>query len=219
MSLKNQLIFSADSLSGTEGPAEATKVALRVTPFDNFIYLSTARTLFKFEAFRRDAYPHSIPPIAMQYAFAQDMLRLPEVKKLDQEDRFLSRWLMDSNYRHGVQTARENAKANRKPYEKAFHEEITQGFLRLQEWGEISMVFTSRLLQDIQEIMEDGTRKSCEELLILRARVKTQMDLEENGRFSYRHGSQWDLNPDLKEAYPQFVKWLWFGRLGFHFED
>lgn len=59
------------------------------------------------------------------------------------------------------------------------------------------MVFASRLLQDIQEIMGDGTQKSYEELLDLRSIVHTQLDIEEDGKVSYARGSQWDFNMDL----------------------
>ena len=97
------IIFSADAFEQGICPEARlnSKDSLRITPFDDFIYLSTARILMKFAyladlpADRGLQYPFPCPPLRSSYILRPDLLGTPEMDKREQEDLFLSRFVMD----------------------------------------------------------------------------------------------------------------------------
>ena len=79
------IIFYADSFSRGKDPVAelASTESLRITPFDNFIYLPTARILLKYAqvAAIKPQYPPPISPIRMSYCCRPELLELSEIKK------------------------------------------------------------------------------------------------------------------------------------------
>lgn len=97
------IIFYADAFEQGICPEARlnSKDTLRITPFDDFIYLSTARILMKF-TYLADLpadcglqYPFPCPPLRFGYISRPDLLGTPEMDKREQEDLFLSRFVMD----------------------------------------------------------------------------------------------------------------------------
>lgn len=79
------IIFFAESFAKGENPEEAfaSSDRLKITPFDEFVYLSTARILIKLEqtAAMKIAYPQPVPSVRFSYLSPPDLLDLPQVKK------------------------------------------------------------------------------------------------------------------------------------------
>ncbi|KAA6408554.1 MAG: hypothetical protein FRX48_07636 [Lasallia pustulata] len=149
-----------DSVAGSGYPSVE---ALKITPFDEFLYLPTARILMKFEriASFKVAYPQPIPPIKMSYLALPELLQTPEIQRWDKEDEFLSQHLMDQWFFEDIR----KAIAQTRGMEPPVMDELSQGFRKLSREGEVStwIVFGSRVLLDIQEILGDEIVRSHKE--------------------------------------------------------
>ncbi|KAF8855489.1 hypothetical protein BDZ45DRAFT_502211 [Acephala macrosclerotiorum] len=138
-------------------------LSLQVTPFDNFIYLPTARSLMKFETFAKikAAFPQPVTHAHMSYMFDQNMLNQPEVQKMEAEDTFLCQYMMEMTFNDMTATAGVQFKMGitkpdmNYPVEGLAKDEFTRGFYNLTKRREISswFVFACRILVDIQEIL------------------------------------------------------------------
>ena len=93
------IIFFAESFVRGKDPSQVLGIdeSLKITPFDEFIYLSTARILIKFEqiAAMKIAYPQPVPSVRMLYLTRPDLLELPQIRKWEEEDEILSQLLME----------------------------------------------------------------------------------------------------------------------------
>lgn len=104
-------IFYADSIDLGEDPEEklAPNESLRVTPFDNFVYLPTAQVLMKLakfqEVLRVAKWPPPIPPMRFSNISRPELLQLPGMAELEEADRIpiqtlLDLFLKDDNKEH-----------------------------------------------------------------------------------------------------------------------
>ena len=140
------VIFFAESFAKGENPEEAfaSSDRLKITPFDEFIYLSTARILIKFEqiAAMKIAYPQPVPSVRFSYLSRPDLLDLPQVKKWEEEDEFLTQLLMELSLNDNVLKAQEEFSGHKAP----LTDEITRAFYNLRRGGEVRYVFSSLVL-------------------------------------------------------------------------
>ncbi|KAH8678639.1 hypothetical protein BGZ60DRAFT_358773, partial [Tricladium varicosporioides] len=95
------VIFYPDAFGQGQGPKSqtASNDFLQPTPFDDFIYLSTAKTLMKY------AYVHSFPskppyplpsaPLRAAFVSQPDLLGTPYMDKKEREDALLSQLMID----------------------------------------------------------------------------------------------------------------------------
>lgn len=95
-------ILYEDSFNKGEDPEAklASNESLKLSPFDNVVYLPVARTLVKCQKFvakeTNAAYPQPIIPFRFSYISRPELLELPETKRMEVEDLLLIQILMDS---------------------------------------------------------------------------------------------------------------------------
>ncbi|CAL8575762.1 hypothetical protein XPA_001666 [Xanthoria parietina] len=189
------LIFYTESFKNGQDPTKLLESdeSLKITPFDEFIYLSTARILIKFQQMSalKIAYPQPVPSVRMSYLSRPDLLDLPQVKKWEEEDEFLSQLLMDMSLDDTVSKAMKEINKDRKA---PAVDELTKGFYKLRREGEVStwIVFAARVLLDIRDIMgKDMSRGHQEQAAAGRAAFKTlDMTVEGNGALTPK-GLRW----------------------------
>lgn len=150
------LIFYAESFSKGEDPETklASNESLKITPFDDFIYLPTARTLMKFQRLTelKIDYPQPVPTFRFSYISRPELLELPETKKTEKEDLLLSQILIDSSLSDVVRGDLAKRTGSKPPIE----DEFSNGLELLRKVGEISVwiVFASRIVLDIHDILD-----------------------------------------------------------------
>lgn len=189
------LIFYTESFKNGQDPTKLLESdeSLKITPFDEFIYLSTARILIKFQQMSalKIAYPKPVPSVRMSYLSRPDLLDLPQVKKWEEEDEFLSQLLMDMSLDDNVSKAMKEINNDRKA---PAVDELTKGFYKLRREGEVStwIVVAARVLLDIRDIMgEDMSRGHQEQAAAGRGAFKTlDMTVECNGALT-PEGLRW----------------------------
>ncbi|KAI4279291.1 MAG: hypothetical protein L6R38_005073 [Xanthoria sp. 2 TBL-2021] len=189
------LIFYAESFKNGKDPNKMLESdeSLKITPFDEFIYLSTARILIKFEQISsfKIAYPQPVPSVRMSYLSRPDLLDLPQVKKWEEEDEFLSQLLMEMSLDDTVSKAMKEINRDRKA---PAVDELTKGLYKLRREGEVStwMIFAARILLDIRDIMgEDMSRGHQEQVAAGRAAFeRLDMTVEGNGALTPK-GLRW----------------------------
>lgn len=177
------LIFYADSFSKGDDPEMRMKSDfLKLTPFDDFIYLSTARTLIKFEqlASMKLAYPQPVPECRISYVSRPELLELPEVKKWEVEDRRLSQLLMDMTFHDTFRDAMVHVRQQ----DTQVEDELNNALLKLRKEGEVSVwiVFASRILLDIQEILGREAGEAYKKLRDAGAAASSILDLKVEGQ-------------------------------------
>lgn len=159
-------IFYADSFSKGEDPEAklASNESLRITPFDDFIYLPTARTLMKFQRFMEmgAGYPQPIPPFRFNYISRPELLELTETKEKEKEDLLLSQILIDSSLNDVIRDELAEQVGQKPPVE----DEFSNGLESLRKAGEISVwvVFASRMVLDIQDILGKDVERGYDNL-------------------------------------------------------
>ncbi|KAK5692860.1 hypothetical protein LTR97_010336 [Elasticomyces elasticus] len=95
------VIFSADAIRSDKDPEEALRSPerLKILPFDEFIYLPTARTLMKFASMRDllhlDTWPPPVPPMRFSYIINPALLESPRLQKYEREDKLLTQFMLD----------------------------------------------------------------------------------------------------------------------------
>ena len=176
-------IFCVESLSKGEDPKAKllSSDSLKITPFDDFIYLSTARTLMKFArmAELKVEYPQPVPRARFSYISRPELLELPEIKKWEAEDEFLSQMLMDLSLNDHIANAMKKNHQN----ELLVLDHLGQGLLQVREKHKVAVwtVFASRLLLDVQEILGDRVGTSYQELLTAAKLAEKTLDLKTEG--------------------------------------
>ncbi|KAL8638237.1 MAG: hypothetical protein Q9226_009011 [Calogaya cf. arnoldii] len=142
--------------------------SLQATPFDDFIYLSTARILMKF-TFIADLppgcdlpYPAPCPPLRFSYISRPELLGTPEMNRKEEEDSMLSQLIID---RQLWNTCKQEGFPGRSPPPP--EDELSESLDRLTKQGILSaaLVFEARIYLDIREIMGDDIGRGHQDLL------------------------------------------------------
>ena len=177
------IVFYADAFQQGICPEARlnSRETLRITPFDDFIYLSTARILMKF-TFLADLpkdcdlpYPVPCPPLRFGYISRPDLLGTPEMDKKEQEDLTLSRFIIDKQLWNGWREAGSEL-FSPPPVE----DEFSKALDRLTKDGVLSvaLVFEAQMFLDIQEIMGDDVQRGHQDLLRATNRIDKIMNLK-----------------------------------------
>ena len=180
------IIFYADAFE--QGVCPETRIgtneALRITPFDDFIYLSVARILMKF-TFVANApkgaldwqYPLPAPPMRFGYISRPELLEEPGMPEKEDEDRILSQLIIDQ---HLWRTIRETTRQLHQDYPPPVEDELSIGLERLMLEGEITVatVFAARIYLDIQKIMKDKVGNGLKDLLATTSDIDRIMNLK-----------------------------------------
>ena len=159
-------IFYEDSYARGECPEKklASNESLRLTPFDDFIYLPTARTLSMFQRMMTLGvpYPQPMPPFRFSYIARPELLELPEIKKAEQEHLLLSQILIDSSLIDLLIPVLTKQRRREAPLE----DEFSDGLLKLRKEGEVSawIVFASKVILDIHDILGADVTRGYREL-------------------------------------------------------
>lgn len=189
-------IFYEDSFAKGEDPEEklASDEHLRLTPFDDLIYLPTARTLLNFRRVMRFQidYPQPLPPYRFNYIARPELLKLPETKKAEQEHLFLSQFLMDSSLNDVIKPGFGKVRGRESPPE----DEFSDGLLKLRKEGEVSawIVFASRVILDINDILGEDVKWGYEELYQTGAAATKTLDFQSEGNERVPGGLCWHTN-------------------------
>ncbi len=176
-------IFYEDSFARGEDPEEklASNESLRLTPFDDFIYLPTARALLNFQRMMRLGidYPQPLPPFRFNYISRPELLELPETKKAEQEHLLLSQILMDSSLNDLIKPGLKKQRGREPPPE----DEFSNGLLKLRKEGEVSawIVFASRVILDINEILGEDVKRGYRELCQAGSAATKTLDFKTEG--------------------------------------
>jgi hypothetical protein len=96
-------IFNSESLRQGEDPdahIDSDKALdLEITPFKEFMYLPTGRTLMKIaqmrNIFEKGAYPLPIPPMRFSYIARPELLESPRMRKFEEEDETICQLIQD----------------------------------------------------------------------------------------------------------------------------
>ena len=174
------VIFHADALAKGDDVDErlSSSDTLKITEFDEFIYLSTARILMKYEriaSFKIEQYPIPVPPVRMSYISRPELLILPEVKRWEEEDVRLTQMLMDMSSHDILQKVFKDRK-------EPVQDEISTGLHKLRN-GELSVwiVFAARVCLDIQAILGKKVGKPYETLKTAANAASTVLDMRVEG--------------------------------------
>ena len=179
----SMVIFYEDAFARGEDPEEklASNESLRLTPFDDFIYLPTARALLNFQRMIKLGidYPQPLPPFRFNYISRPELLELPETKKAEQEHLLLSQILMDSSLNDLIKPGLKKERGREPPPE----DEFSDGLLKLRKEGEVSawIVFASRVILDINEILGEDVKRGYKELCQAGAAATKTLDFKAEG--------------------------------------
>lgn len=174
------VIFHADALAKGDDVDKrlSSSDTLKITEFDEFIYLSTARILMKYEqisSFKIEQYPLPVPPVRMSYISRPELLVLPEVKRWEEEDVRLTQMLMDMSSHDIFQKVFKDRK-------EPVQDELSTGLHKLRN-GEVSVwiVFAARVCLDIQAILGKEVGKPYETLKTAANAASAVLDMRVEG--------------------------------------
>lgn len=174
------VIFHADALAKGDDVDKrlSSSDTLKITEFDEFIYLSTARILMKYEqisSFKIEQYPLPVPPVRMSYISRPELLVLPEVKRWEEEDVRLTQMLMDMSSHDVFQKVFKDRK-------EPVQDELSTGLHKLRN-GEVSVwiVFAARVCLDIQAILGKKVGKPYETLKTAAKAASVVLDMRVEG--------------------------------------
>ena len=176
-------IYYEDAYARGECPAKklASNESLKLTPFDDFIYLPTARTLSIFQRVMRHKvpYPQPMPPFRFSYIARPELLELPEIKKAEKEHLLLSQMLIDSSLTDLIVPALKEQRGRKAPPE----DEFSDGLLKLRKEGEVSawIVFACKVVLDIHDILGADVKRGYRELSNAGAAAMEILDFHPEG--------------------------------------
>lgn len=156
------MLVHAEIISNGTNPM--SKDAVDMTPFDSFILLPTARTLFKFSGMtvgRKISWPLSIPPLRFHYLLDPEKADRPEDRKLQQDDRILCQLLQDFCLFDDVTAGMHNSKRKSTSTSKSLDPIQEDMFVKILRpvWttGELSaaIIISARLMLDIIEVSQE----------------------------------------------------------------
>ncbi|TGO53607.1 hypothetical protein BCON_0120g00040 [Botryotinia convoluta] len=164
------VIFYSNGLNTGKDPTHKMELKewLRPTPFDDFIYLSTARILMKYDTLCKmdPGYPIHSLPLRAAYISCPEILGTPYMDKKEKEDVLLSQLIIDLDL---FDTYSRLTKGDefRGPalYAPPAADDLTAGLLKLRDEGNISVtvVFASQIFLDLNEILGDNIREGRED--------------------------------------------------------
>lgn len=155
---------------------------LRITPFDDFIYLSTARILMKFthladlpEGLKQN-YPALCQPLRFGYVSRPELLGTPDMDRREEEDRILSQYIID---RQLWSTCNASTKDFDWP-DAPLEDEFSIGLDDLTNKGKISvaLVFEARVFLDIHQILGADINKGRDDLVQTAKTIDTTLGLK-----------------------------------------
>lgn len=168
------IIFFANAFEqGVNSEARlGTEESLRITPFDDFIYLSTARILMKFLYLSES--PGEITcmdhdticfPLRVFYKSRPELLDDPEMKKKEEEDLKLSQFVIDKNIWN---TFREETSKGGLGIRPPLEDELCNGVGKLLKEGVISVatVLAAQIYLDVQDIMAKNDGEALKDLQV-----------------------------------------------------
>ena len=179
------LAQTLQSLAQSDGllPEPFQKDPLKLTKYDEFLYLSTFRTLRRYTQIRsiyvknkiEMPYPPPLIPLKMELLNAPELLKSTDGKRWEQDDTFLSQYLMDLGFQRRTKEIYRDATSQR---QQGGQLADTLGQWRLQEDGisrlllkvigecelSVTAVFAARLLLDIQDVFENKPSPGLDDL-------------------------------------------------------
>ncbi|KAL8891100.1 MAG: hypothetical protein Q9192_005785 [Flavoplaca navasiana] len=177
------IVFYADAFQQGVSPEARlqSNESLRVTTFDDFIYLSTAKILMKFTymadlpAGHEPTYPAPCPPLRFSYISRPELLGTPEMNRKEQEDLSLSRLIIDRQLWNTFKQVA-SPEASSPPFE----DEFGQSLDKLTKQGLLSaaLVFEARIYLDVQDIMGDSVERGYEDLVRNTNKIDKIMNLK-----------------------------------------
>lgn len=177
------IVFYADAFQQGICPEARLKSneSLRITPFDDFIYLSTARILMKFTfmaSVPKDCelpYPTPCMPLRFSYISRPDLLGTPEMNRKEQEDLTLSRLIIDRRLWNTWKVPGTKRLCPPPP-----EDDFSQSLDRLMNDGVLSvaLVFEARIFLDIQDIMGDDVKRGHQDLVRTASAIDKVMNLK-----------------------------------------
>ena len=178
------IIFYADAFQQGVCPEVklGTNETLRMKPFDDFIYLSTARILMKFTYWSeapveaRKTCDLTCMPMRMGYISRPELLDDPMMRKKEEEDLTLSQFILDKSLSDTMQQELSNRDSWSVP---PLEDELLHGIDDLLKQGVISVttVFAARIYLDIQDIMTGKNTKALDDLKVSTKKIDTVMNL------------------------------------------
>ncbi len=179
------IIFYADAFEKGVCPEARlrTNESLRITPFDNFIYLSTARILMKFTylseapADFRNNYPVPCFPLRAGYVSRPELLESPEMKKKEEEDLILSQFVIDKSLSSMFRKKSIEFDSGSVP---PLEDEFNKGLDKLLNEGvlSVSTVFAAQIYLDLQNIMGENGSKALDDLQTSTKEIDKIMNLK-----------------------------------------
>lgn len=160
------MIFYSESLRQGDDPDEHIDsdemLDLEITPFKEFMYLPTGRTLMKVaqmrQAFQKGSYPVPILPMRFNYVGCPEFLESPRMRKFEAEDETICQLIIDlslqEDFKKGFnklkKTSEEAILWNILPINDVF----TGAMRKVWKGAEVTVesVFASRVLLDILDI-------------------------------------------------------------------
>ncbi|KAL9042108.1 MAG: hypothetical protein Q9214_003882, partial [Letrouitia sp. 1 TL-2023] len=177
------IVFYADAFQQGVCPEARLKSneSLRITPFDDFIYLSTAKILMKFTFIAnlpKDCelqYPAPCMPLRFSYISRPDLLGTPEMNTKEQEDLTLSRLIIDRQLWNICKVHLTESFSSPPP-----EDEFSQDLDRLMNEGilSVALVFEARIFLDIQDIMGDDVKRGHRDLVRTTSEIDKIMNLK-----------------------------------------
>jgi hypothetical protein len=134
----------------------------------------------------------------LSYVFDQYLLKLPKIKKMETEDKFPTQMLMDLAF----QDEGNKLYLKHRGLETYVRDELTRGFDKLRGKGEISvwLVFGSKVLIDMHDILGDDIKRGHQALLDTAASIKLKIPCRVEESLEVKaliiDGEQWNSKDD-----------------------
>ncbi|TGO38949.1 hypothetical protein BHYA_0064g00450 [Botrytis hyacinthi] len=177
------VIFYANGLNTGKDPTQNMELKewLRPTPFDDFIYLSTARILMKYDNLCEmdPAYPITSLPLRSAYISCPEILGTPYMDKKEKEDVLLSQLVIDLDmFDTYNRLTKEDGSRGPALYAPPAADVLTSGLQKLRNEGHISVtvVFASQIFLDLNEILGDNITAGREDWGRLACKGRRSLD-------------------------------------------
>lgn len=177
------VIFYANGLNTGKNPTQKMELKewLLPTPFDDFIYLSTARILMKYDNLceMEPAYPIPSLPLRAAYISCPEILGTPYMDKKEQEDVLLSQLIIDLDlFDTYNRLTKEDEARGPALYAPPAADTLTAGLQKLKNEGHISVtvVFASQIFLDLNDILGDNITAGREDWGRLACKGRRSLD-------------------------------------------
>ncbi|KAF7903320.1 uncharacterized protein EAF01_006369 [Botrytis porri] len=177
------VIFYANGSNTEKDPTQKMepKELLRPTPFDDFIYLSTARILMKHDNICKmgAGYPILLLPLRAAYISCPELLRTPYMDKKEKEDALLSQLIIDLDlFDIYNRLTKEDVVRGPALYAPPAADALTAGLSKLKVEGHISVtvVFASQIFLDLNEILGDDITEGRKDWERLASKSQSSLD-------------------------------------------